>query len=211
MDKYISFLIAYLLGSVPTAIWISKFFYKKDIRNYGSGNAGSTNMYRVFGFKAGLATQIVDILKGYIAAMLPFRLWKEIPSEELTYIILGHGFFAILGHVFPLFASFKGGKGINTLLGVMLAVMPEASLVGVLVFVVVLLLSKYVSLASMTAVFSLPVYLYLKSEITGEPLDIVLFVVGILLFLGVIYTHRSNIRRILKGTENKAGFLTKKK
>ncbi len=206
MDKYISFLLAYLLGSIPTAIWLSKIFYKKDIRDYGSGNAGSTNMYRVFGFRAGFFTQVIDILKGYIAVQLP--VW--LGAEQNVYILTAHGILAVLGHVFPVFASFKGGKGINTLLGVMLAIMPEASLVGVVVFIITLLISKYVSLSSMLAVLSLPVYLFSKHVITGEPLDKFLLGLGIFLFLGVVYTHRSNIRRLLNGTENKAGFLIKK-
>ena len=209
--KYITFIIAYLLGSIPTAIWISKLLYKKDIRNYGSGNAGSTNMYRVFGFKAGFITQIVDIAKGFIATKLPIWFWNDITQEHKTYILLAHGIIAVIGHVYPVFAKFKGGKGINTLLGMMLAIEPIASLVGVIVFIIVLLISKYVSLASMTAVLSFPIYLLFSHYFLGKPLDKVMLVVGIFLWLGVMYTHRSNIKRLLQGTENKATFLVKKK
>ena len=209
--KYITFLLAYLLGSIPTAIWLSKLLYKKDIRNYGSGNAGSTNMYRVFGFTAGFITQIVDIAKGFVATNLPIWLWNEISPKYKTYILLAHGIIAVIGHVYPIFAKFKGGKGINTLFGTMLAIEPIASLVGVLVFIIVLLISKYVSLSSMSAVFSFPVYLLISHYFFGKPLDKVMLVVGILLWIGVMYTHRTNIKRLIQGTENKAGFLVKNK
>ena len=209
--KYGTFLLAYLLGSIPTAIWLSKGLYKKDVRNYGSGNAGSTNMYRVFGFTAGFITQIIDILKGYIATNLPVWFWDDLPEENKTYILLAHGLLAVIGHVYPVFAKFKGGKGINTLLGMMIAIEPMASLVGVLVFIIVLLIWKYVSLASMTAVLSFPLYLLFSHFVLGKPLDIVMLIVGFLLWLGVTYTHRSNIKRLLNGTESKASFLVKKK
>ncbi|MDW8334591.1 MAG: glycerol-3-phosphate acyltransferase, partial [Bacteroidia bacterium] len=152
---------AYLLGSLPPAIWISKYLYGSDIRTHGSGNAGSTNMYRVFGFKAGLATQLLDILKGWLAAMLPvwFLTAENAESRTLQQLICGAA--AVVGHVYTIFAGFRGGKGVNTILGMMLAIAPAACAVGAVVFALTLLAFEMVSLASMTAVASFPVYVWL--------------------------------------------------
>ncbi len=159
-------------------------------------------MYRVFGFWAGFTTQIIDITKGFLAIYLA----KSFHPQITTPWLLLHGLLAVVGHIYPIFAKFKGGKGVNTILGVMLAIHPIAAAVGIVVFVIVLLLFRYVSLASMIAVNSFPFYLIIESQIRRQPIDLWLFAVGILLGIGVIYTHRSNIQRLLNGTENKVRF-----
>lgn len=196
-------IFAYLLGSIPTAIWISKWWYGKDIRDYGSGNPGSTNMYRVFGFKAGFVTQIVDISKGFIAASLP--IWFSLPGDHLTNQLL-LGLLGVLGHIYTVFARWKGGKGVNTLLGVMLSVEPKACVVGIVVFLIVLFLFRMVSLASMFAVASFPIYLLVLRFGYDERLHPVLFPFSIILVFLIVYTHRTNIQRILQGKENKVSF-----
>lgn len=198
---------AYLVGSIPTAVWISRWWYGKDIRQYGSGNPGSTNMYRVFGFKAGLLTQIIDIAKGYVAAYL--SSWMELPGDPLRNQLLV-GLCAVIGHIYTVLANWKGGKGVNTLLGVMLRVEPMACLVGIVVFLIVLLLGRMVSLASMSAVLSFPVYLLVLHFGNEEPLHPFLFPFSLLLVVLIVYTHRSNIRRILRGEENKVNFVKSK-
>jgi glycerol-3-phosphate acyltransferase PlsY len=204
MESVVWVLGAYVLGSLPPAVWISKYVYGSDIRTHGSGNAGSTNMYRVFGFKAGLATQVLDILKGWVAAMLPVWLMAGEGSETRTMWQLACGVAAVVGHVYTVFAGFRGGKGVNTILGMMLAIAPGACAVGLTVFGVVLLAFGMVSLASMTAVGSFPVYVAAM-----EPDNRVLLVTGIALFVYVVYTHRSNIRRIAAGKESKVNLISK--
>jgi glycerol-3-phosphate acyltransferase PlsY len=192
--------------------------YQQDIRTLGSKNAGSTNMYRVFGFKAGLIVQLLDILKGVLAAgvvYLPFIQTQVAaqPGYAFALQIVG-GISAVLGHVYTLFAGFKGGKGVNTLLGMMLMVEPWGSLVGVLTFITVLLLGKMVSLGSMTAVASFPLFIGIRMAVrTTAPTSVDWFLLGlgVLLTLFLVYTHRANITRILNGTESKAGFLIRSK
>lgn len=195
---------AYLLGSLPPAVWISKYAFGSDIRTHGSGNAGSTNMYRVFGFKAGLATQLLDVLKGWLAAMLPVWFLPFDNAETLTVQQLLCGAAAVVGHVYTVFAGFKGGKGVNTILGMMLAVAPGACGVGVGVFLLVLLAFKMVSLASMIAVGSFPVYVFLT-----DAENRVLLITGVVLFFYIVFTHRANIRRILAGNESKVNLIAK--
>ncbi|MCS6904817.1 MAG: glycerol-3-phosphate 1-O-acyltransferase PlsY [Bacteroidia bacterium] len=202
---YALILLSYLLGSLVPAIWISKYFYGRDIRTLGSGNAGSTNMYRNFGFKAGLITQILDIAKGSIAASLPVLVlpnYNQLPPF-FSYAPLVCGIAAIIGHVYPIFAKFRGGKGVNTVLGVMLVLQPIASIVGVIIFGIVLLLFRMVSLASISAVASFPIFLILHSLWQNSSLFTIYFAISLLLTGWIIFTHRSNILRIFKGTEPK--------
>lgn len=212
--------LAYLLGSIPPAIWISKYAFGSDIRKHGSGNAGSTNMFRVYGARAGIATQLIDITKGILAASLPVFLVRacgqgnclhEFSHLPMTTQSMICGLAAVIGHIYPIFAGFRGGKGINTLLGTMLIADPGATGICILVFIAVLLISKYVSLSSLTAVFTYPVFQLVNDLRAGNEIDWAKAGLGFSLFLLVAYTHRSNIRRLIKGNENKAGFLNRKR
>jgi glycerol-3-phosphate acyltransferase PlsY len=208
----VSLLLAYLLGSLPFSVWISKHFYGADIRTFGSGNAGSTNMYRTFGFKAGFITQLLDVSKGVLAALIPHYF----PASDAEVFIIGQqiacGLVAVLGHTYPIFAHFKGGKGVNTILGMMLAIHPIGSAVGLGVFLLTMLTGKMVSLASMCAVSSFPLFLLLKRLLAAASFTVgehILLYVGLVLAGWVIYTHRENIGRIRSGTERKVDLIAK--
>jgi len=197
---------AYLLGSIPTAVWVGKWFYGRDIRNEGSGNAGATNTIRVLGVKAGIPVILVDVFKGFLAVWF---MHAFIPQEwavsSATYLQMLAGFLAVLGHVFPVFASFRGGKGVATLLGMGIALFPHVIWIPVVVFVVVVFSSGYVSLGSMLAGLSFPLadILIYHDTHPGK----VFFSIMAALFL--LYTHRQNIRRLWRGEENR--FRKKKK
>ncbi|MDW8348251.1 MAG: glycerol-3-phosphate 1-O-acyltransferase PlsY [Bacteroidia bacterium] len=202
--------LAYLIGSIPTAVWIGKALYGIDIRTKGSGNSGSTNAFRVLGVKAGIAVQIIDILKGVIAISLSYCVDKNtLPSflNDVTYPLLPLqmtlGISAVVGHVFPILAQFRGGKGINTLLGVMLTINWQIALLCLVVFFIVLWISKFVSLSSICAVFFYPIIILLFNHFAGYDYDTWFVVSGFGIFLFVLYTHRSNIRRLLTHSENK--------
>lgn len=203
-------LLAYLIGSVPTAVWISKTFYGTDIRTMGSGNSGSTNTFRVLGAKAGIAVQIIDISKGILTVSLSYLVEKEKLPDFFTdtqypllplQMVLGMS--AVIGHVFPVFAQFRGGKGINTLLGVMLMINWQIALLCLLVFFIVLVSSRFVSLSSMCAVFFYPVVAILFNVFGYDNYHTWFILSGFGVFLFVVYTHRTNIRRLLSRTENK--------
>ncbi len=189
MDYIFFGIIAYILGSIPFALVVGKIGYNTDIRQHGSGNLGGTNTFRVLGIKAGIIVTASDILKGTLAASLPM-----IFNASADPLIIG--IFAVLGHTYPLFAKFRGGKAVATSGGVILAVNPLLFLVLVLTFILTLYLSKFVSLSSMVAGITGLVY----SVFTG---DIGLIIVIGLLAIFVIYRHRANIKRIKEGTEPK--------
>lgn len=204
----IALLVSYLYGSIPTAIWIGKAFYGIDVREYGSGNAGATNTFRILGKKAGIPVLIIDILKGFTATNLVYFVGNYIPgSVPFANLQLVLGVTAVIGHIFPIFAGFRGGKGIATLFGMILAVHPEASLISCAVFVIVLLLTQYVSLSSMVASFMFPVniILFFNDSTTKTQL---LFAISVCIL--VMFTHQKNIERLLKGKESKANIFKKK-
>ncbi len=188
----IMFIIAYLLGSIPSGVWIGTKFYGKDIRQFGSGNSGTTNTFRVLGKTAGITVLLADVLKGTLAASLP--LLFNIPINPM---IIGLG--AILGHTYPIFAGFKGGKAVATSAGVLLAYNPVFFVYSVCIFIVILFLSRMVSFSSM---ISLPI-ITLSSLFIG---DWILTIIAFLLTLFIIYRHRENIKRIRNGTESKVPF-----
>ncbi|MBB2483422.1 glycerol-3-phosphate 1-O-acyltransferase PlsY [Bacillus sp. APMAM] len=181
--------LSYLIGSISFALVVGKLFYKTDIRGYGSGNLGATNVYRVLGKKAGLIVAIADLLKGTFACLLP-QLFNSTVSPIIC------GLLAILGHVFPIFAGFKGGKAVATATGVLLFLTPLGTLTGFVVFILTLILSKYVSLSSMLAGIAIFVYSLIFE-------DKVIIVLTLFISVLVIILHRKNIKRIIKGTENK--------
>ena len=200
----LALLAAYLLGSIPTALWVGRrFFGLADIREHGSGNAGATNTFRVLGPKAGSFVLLVDALKGFVAAFfLPQWLVGEgaIAPEHELYYRLACGALAVVGHIYPVFAQFRGGKGVATILGMMLGVAPATVGVCMLVFVVMLLIFRFVSLASMTAGLTFALLQLLPQFRPAQPFLVwVGFVVAALL----IYTHRANIGRLRAGTESR--------
>ncbi|EAF3431193.1 glycerol-3-phosphate 1-O-acyltransferase PlsY [Listeria monocytogenes] len=186
------FLLAYVIGSIPSGLWIGKIFYKKDIRDFGSGNLGATNSFRVLGIKAGSIVTVMDILKGTVATLLPF--FFQLNVDHHFWLLTGA--FAIIGHSFPLFAGFRGGKAVATSAGVILAYAPLLFVAALVVFLVTLKLSKYVSLSSMIgALAALIISLFMGDWI------LIILVACIALF--VIWRHRANITRIRNGEEPK--------
>jgi len=201
-------LAAYLLGSVPTAVWVGKSFYGIDVREHGSGNAGSTNAIRVLGLKPGLVVFFIDVLKGFTAVNL-LRLTKYyIPTTgEFINFQLLLGIAAVIGHIFPIWANFKGGKGVATLFGIVLAIHPLPTLISIGIFFISLISTKYVSLSSMIAGFSFPFLVILIFKTTTSSLVIFSLIIAVLL----LFTHQKNIERLLRKEESKATFLKRKK
>ncbi|QTJ38165.1 glycerol-3-phosphate 1-O-acyltransferase PlsY [Dolosigranulum pigrum] len=192
MINLLAMIIAYLLGSIPSGIWIGKLFYGKDIRNYGSGNSGTTNTFRVLGVPAGIAVFIIDTAKGSIPVLLPLVLATTVHP-------LLFGLVAVLGHTFPIFAHFKGGKAVATTAGVGLGIYPVFVLIMAAVFATILFISSMVSLSSMLTVgIAILASLYIGDTIfTGTV---------VVLFLIIVIRHKSNIKRILDGTESTVPF-----
>ena len=202
-------LLAYLLGAIPTAVLYSTRVHGIDVRQHGSGNAGATNTFRVLGKRAGTIVLMIDMLKGATAASLAHVLFRvqAIPADRLIEFQLLLGIVAIIGHVFPVYTKFKGGKGVATLLGMMLAIQPVVALLCVVIFLVILIATKYVSLGSLLATLSFPLLLLLRPFRTGEPL---LITFGFVMFTLLVITHQKNIRRILNGNENRTYLFAKK-
>ncbi|MGB3948854.1 MAG: glycerol-3-phosphate 1-O-acyltransferase PlsY [Bacteroidia bacterium] len=198
--------VAYLLGSIPTAVWVGKYFYNIDVREHGSGNAGATNVFRVLGKKAGIPVLIIDVLKGLFATLLSTYSNLENNNSELIHFQLCLGLAALIGHIFPVFASFKGGKGIATLLGIIIAIVPSAALIAISVFLITLIGSRIVSLSSMVAALAFPIIIIFIQK-TNE---IALVIFSISISIIVIITHRKNIVRLLKNEESKISFKSKK-
>lgn len=201
-------LVAYLLGSIPSSVWIGRRFYGIDIREHGSRNAGATNTLRVLGKKAALPVFSIDVVKGAVAVMLahiPFLL--DMPMDiPLLYVQITLSFAAVLGHMFPIFAGFRGGKGVATITGAMLAIAPMAVICSLLTFFIILYAFHYVSLASMTGGALFPFYLRFCFNADRE-----LVIFGIVIAVLLIITHRKNIKRLLQGVENKTYITSKDK
>jgi glycerol-3-phosphate acyltransferase PlsY len=188
-------------------VWLGKAMYGIDVREYGSGNAGATNTFRILGKKAGIPVLIIDILKGFTATNLVYFVGNYIPgSVQFANFQLVLGITAVIGHIFPVFAGFRGGKGIATLFGMILAVHPYASLIACLVFIIVLLSTRYVSLSSMIASFMFPVIIIFFFNESSTRTQI-LFAIAVCVL--VMFTHQKNIERLLKGKESKANIFKK--
>ena len=212
MANYIHCIIivlgAYLLGSIPSAVWIGKAVSGTDVREHGSKNAGATNTMRVLGVKTGIPVLLIDLFKGFAALKLALLSPMFIPGNNAFVnfqLVLGAA--AVLGHVFPVFAGFRGGKGVATIVGILLALHWQATLVAVGVFLIVLLISQYVSLGSLMMGVSFPVSVIFVFPTPGISLKIFSVAVCILLFV----THRKNISRLMHGQESRATFLFGKK
>lgn len=202
----LSLIFAYVLGSIPSAVWIGKIFYGIDVREYGSGNAGATNTFRVLGKKAGIPVLVIDCLKGFGSVKLA-TLFAHEPISTAAFVNyqLALGIAAVIGHIFPLFAGFRGGKGIATLLGLMLGIHPQGALLSLLVFLIVFALTKFVSLGSMMAALSFPFIIVLVFKTTTPSLIVFSMFIAIL----VLVTHQKNIERLIKREENKANISLK--
>ncbi|MFO7370227.1 MAG: glycerol-3-phosphate 1-O-acyltransferase PlsY [Bacteroidales bacterium] len=200
--------LAYLIGSIPTSVWIGRSVFGIDVRERGSKNAGATNAMRVFGWKVGLTVLIIDMLKGWLAVNLIHLTNYYIPETgDFIEFQLLLGIAAILGHIFPVYVGFRGGKGVATLFGLILAINPEPTLLCVGIFAITLVVTKYVSLSSMVAGFAFPVMVIFVFKTTTPSLVIFsLIIAGLLLF-----THQKNIERLLRREEKKVLFLMSKR
>ncbi len=204
---YIIFsVVAYLLGSIPTAVWVGKRFYGLDVREHGSKNAGATNTFRVLGKKPGKIVLAIDVLKGLIAVLLPLVASGSYDENTIINFKLFAAVFVILGHVFPLFANFRGGKGVATSLGVIFAIHPPAAGICLAIFLVVFLTFSYVSLGAIITAISFPLVIHFVFHVTSLPLTIFSIVIG----AAVVITHKKNIIRLMKGEESKMSVFKKK-
>lgn len=194
--QLIPLIAAYLLGSLPWAVWIGRWMYGVDVREHGSGNAGATNVFRVLGKKAGIPVLVLDALKGFVAVNLIYVNW-EVPHDNGFRIALGLA--AVLGHIFPLFAQFRGGKGIATILGVIIALHPQAAALSLLVFLVVWASTSFISLSSIIASLSFPLWLIFQFQESSQSL--VMF--SMVCFVLVLITHQKNLERLLIGEEKR--------
>ncbi|ARF12855.1 glycerol-3-phosphate 1-O-acyltransferase PlsY [Sporosarcina sp. P12(2017)] len=200
MENYVIILAAYLLGSIPSALWIGKLFYGTDVRQHGSGNMGATNTFRVLGKKAGIVVTLLDIFKGTAAVLLP--LLPFFHDTAIHPLILG--VVAVLGHIFPIFAGLRGGKAVATSGGVLLGFNWPIFLLVVITFLIALKLTKMVSLTSIIVSVLGPLYCLIYYFMGG---DLYLFLVVALMGFFIFYRHRDNISRIKNGTEPKVKWL----
>lgn len=197
---------AYLLGSIPTAVWIGKSMHNTDVREHGSKNAGATNTFRVLGKKAGSIVLLIDIAKGCLAVLLPLILgFGEWKTNTLVHFQLVAAVVAILGHVFPLFAGFRGGKGVATSLGIIIGMHPPTAAVCLGIFLIVFIAFSFVSLGAIVGAISFP--LVLEFVFNNEIFALRIF--SIVLCIAVVATHHKNIGRLLKGEENKMNLFKK--
>lgn len=200
-------IIAYVIGSIPSSIWIGKSYFGKDVRDFGSGNAGATNTFRVLGKRAGIIVLLIDILKGVTAASLILYMPSvSHGTDQYVNLQLLFGILAVVGHIFPVFENFNGGKGIATLFGMLIGIHYILAVACVALFIIVLLLTRYVSLSSILATISFPILtIYIFNR--DEPLFIAF---GIAAALMVVITHKKNIVRLLNGEETKANLFKSK-
>jgi len=200
-------IIAYLLGSIPTAVWVGKIFYGKDIRQFGSKNAGAANTFRILGVKAGIPVLLIDIFKGFAAVnLVRFSDLLESGNEDIIIFKIILGIAAVIGHILPVYAGFRGGKGVATIAGFVLAIHPMAAIISLGIFLIVLLIMNYVSLASITAGISFPliiIFVYRTNELS-------LIIFSAMVSVLLIITHRNNIKRLIKGNESKANLFKKR-
>ena len=194
MTFFCLIILSYFFGAIPSGVWIGKIFKNIDVRDYGSKNSGATNSYRVLGAKLGIAVLIIDVLKGFI----PLYIASKFNLAYNDLVILG--LVAILAHTFSCFISFKGGKGVATSLGVFLFLATVITLILLVIFILVVYFTKYISLGSITAAFLLPIFTFFTHR------DTYLFTLSVVIAIFVIYRHKTNISRLLSGTENKFKF-----
>jgi len=207
LNNILAIVLAYLIGSIPSAIWVSKWFFGIDVRDHGSQNAGATNTFRVIGKKAGFPVLFFDILKGWASVTFLSQLSTyAIGSNQHINLQLAIGLAAVFGHVFPIYERFKGGKGVATLLGIVLAINFPAAGVCFLIFLLTYIISQYVSLGAITAAFMFPFVTVFVFKATSPTLIYFSIVISVL----VIFTHRANIVRLMKKEESKMPLNIKK-
>jgi glycerol-3-phosphate acyltransferase PlsY len=220
LNLLVILLLSYLVGSIPTSIIMSKLVRGIDIRQHGSGNAGGSNVFRVLGWKYGISVILLDASKGIIAVLLISRLYlgnfpfpNATPFDDFTLVQIIAGIAAVLGHIWTIFAGFKGGKGIATGLGFLVSIVTVDMLLGLVVFGIVVGISKYISLGSLSAVISVPFFMVIRENIFGVDISGYHTILPFTIFLAflVMYTHKANIRRILDGNESKVNLSKKNK
>ncbi|MEG2666141.1 MAG: glycerol-3-phosphate 1-O-acyltransferase PlsY [Bacteroidales bacterium] len=200
-------IVAYLIGSFSSSVWIGKWFYKTDVRQYGSGNAGTTNTIRILGWKPGVVVLLLDVFKGWLPIQLDFLFLSSIYSSYEVYYDVALSVAVLLGHVFPIYTGFRGGKGVATLVGIILALYPMAFCCAFCLFFLIFILTRYVSLSSIVSAISFPfISIFIFNE--REPI-LVLFSILIGVFIPI--THRKNIQRLIKGEESKLDLFGKNK
>lgn len=204
-------LLSYLIGSIPSSLWVGRLVKGVDIRNHGSGNAGATNTFRLLGWQPGVAVLTIDFFKGFISSLWISQLAYHISSGPVSlfpfwdvdpFLRIVCGVVAVIGHMFPLYSNFDGGKGMATAAGMLCGIEPVSVAITFGVFLIVMLTSRYVSLASLIAAFIYPLMLVMLRYGFGWPIDGSILIFGAIVGLGIIIKHRGNIRRLLEGTEN---------
>lgn len=203
-DIIILLILSYLTGAFPSAVWYGRTFYNVDVREYGSGNAGATNTFRVLGKNAGIPVLFMDVFKGWISVNYIFLInSSNIFSPELLFENqLAFGIAAVIGHLFPIYTGFRGGKGIATMLGLLIGLQPYAAFFSLIIFVIIFFIFRYVSLASMIASIAFPFFVMIILSSTNEPLNLFAIFVPILSLI----THQKNIERLIRKEETKVKF-----
>ncbi len=201
-------LVAYLLGSIPFGLIVARLFGVSDIRSVGSGNIGATNVLRTAGIFPALLVTILDIAKGTFAVIIAGTFGGYLLGD-IEYLKLVAGLLAILGHIIPIFLKFRGGKGINTALGVFISLLTMPTLIALAVFIISVVISRYVSLGSILASLSLPITVFALRILSPDRYHPIYLPVTIIFAILVIFTHRTNIKRLVKGAENKFSFHSK--
>ena len=209
LNILLTLFIAYLIGSFPTALIAGKLLMKIDIREHGSGNAGATNVFRVLGWKAGLVVLLIDMFKGFASVWWVPGL-AVVNHDVFIYVQILSGIAAIAGHIWTIFAKFRGGKGVGTAAGVFIGLQPAPVMICLIVFIGVVYKTKYVSLGSMIAAFLLPIILLVQKFFLLVEIPMPMIVLSILLAVLIIVTHRANINRLIQGTESEFSFGKKK-
>lgn len=206
------FILCYLIGSIPSSLWMGKLFYKIDIRNYGSGNAGATNTFRILGWKAGAAVLLIDFGKGLLCTAVVSQLAYSIGSGPISFhpnweidsmLVILSGMAAVIGHMFPVYAKFSGGKGAATACGMLYGIEPVSISITLAIFLIVMIVTRYVSLGSIAAAVVYPVSQLVLRYGLGWDIDGSIIIFSSAIALGIIIKHKGNIERLFKGTENR--------
>lgn len=206
IPNILGLLVAYLVGSIPSAVWVGRTFYNIDVREYGSGNAGATNTFRVLGKKPGIVVLIMDVLKGFLAVKLAFIMGDyDSQSPEFIDFELALAVCGLLGHIFPVFVGFRGGKGVATMLGILIGIHPQAALICASTFILTLYLTGYVSLSSMISGIVFPIVIMVFYS-TNSSINIFSLAMAIL----ILVTHQRNIERIIRKEESRVRWYRKK-